>query len=198
MKLNSAETAVLICHLQNDIIENQQALGAILAPEATRRNVVGAANRLLKAADAGDALPVLVRVAWRADRSNMLMNMPLAQGVAAMNALIDGLPGADFVADLARVPREVVVTHHNPNPFRGNDLHEILQRREIKTLVVCGVATNMAVLSTAFAAVDLGYRVIVVEEACSAQSEQTHLFAVETLGMLGEVADIDNVLAALS
>jgi nicotinamidase-related amidase len=198
MKLNSAETAVLVCHLQKDIIENQQALGALLAAEATRRNVVGAANRLLKAADAGAALPVLVRIAWRADRSNMLVNIPLTQGAAEMNALIDGLPGADFVADLARVPGEVVVTHHNPNPFRGNDLQEILQRRAIKTLVVCGVATNMAVISTAFAAADLGYRIIVVEDACSAQSEETHLFALETLGMLGEIVDIDDVITALS
>ena len=198
MKLNPAETAVLVCHLQKDVIENQQALGAFMAAEATRRDVVGAANRLLKAADAGAALPVLVRIAWRADRSNMLLNLPLTQGAIEMNALVDGLPGADFVADLDRVPGELVETHHNPNPFRGNDLHEILQRRGVKTLVVCGVATNMAVLSTAFAAVDLGYRVIVAEGACSAQSEETHRFALETLGMLGEIADIDDVISALS
>lgn len=198
MKLNPAETAVLVCHLQKDIIENEQALGAILAAEVTRRNVVGAANRLLEAADASAALPALVRVAWRADRSNMLVNLPLTQGIAEMNALIDGLPGADFVADLARVPSELVVTHHNPNPFRGNDLQEILKLRGVETLVVCGVATNMAVTSTAFAAVDLGYRVIIAEDACSAQSQETHRFALETLGMLGEIADVDDVTAALS
>ena len=198
MKLNATETAVLVCHLQTDIIENQQAIGALLGTEATRRNVVAEASRLLKAADASAALPVLVRVAWRADRSNMLVNIPLTQGAAEMNALIDGLPGADFVADLARVPREVVVTHHSPNPFHGSDLPEILQRRAVKTLVVCGVATNMAVLSTAFAAATLGYRIVVVAEACSAPSEQTHLFALETLGMLAEIVPIDDVISALS
>lgn len=198
MKLNSAETAVLVCHLQTDIVENQQALGAMLAAEATRRNVVGAANRLLKAADAGAALPVLVRIAWRPDRSNMLVNVPLTQGATQMNALIDGTPGADFVADLARVPGELVITHHNTNPFRGNDLHEILQKRGVKTLVICGVATNMVVISTAFAASDLGYQMIFAEDACSAHSEEAHRFALETLGALGEIVATDDVIAALS
>lgn len=198
MKLNSAETAVLVLHLQNDIIENEQALGAVLGAEATRRNVVGEASRLLKAADAAAVLPILVRVASRADRSNMLVNLPLTQGIFEMNALVDGMPGADFVADLARVPGEVVVTHQSPNPFNGSDLQDILQRREVKTLVICGVATNMAVLSTAFGAATLGYRIIVVPQCCSAQTEDAHHFALETLGMLAQIVDIDDVIAALS
>lgn len=198
MELNPAETAVLVLHLQHDIIENQQALGAMLGGEATRRNVVGEASRLLIAADAAAVLPILVRVASRPDRSNMLVNLPLTQGIFEMNALVDGLPGADFVADLARVPSELVVTHQSPNPFNGSDLHDILQRREIKTLVLCGVATNMAVLSTAFGAATLGYRIIVVPQGCSAHTEDTHLFALETLGMLAQIVDIDDVIAALS
>lgn len=198
MEFNPAETAVLVLHLQNDVIENQQALGAMLGAEASRRNVVGEANRLLEAASAGAALPVPVRIAFRSDRSNMMVNIPLNQGADRMNALIDGQPGADFVATLARVAGEVVVTHHSPNPFHGSDLPDILQRRTIKTLVLCGVATNMAVLSTAFGAAALGYRIIVAAEACSALNEETHAFALETLKMLAEIVDIDDIVAALS
>lgn len=198
MNLNPTETAVVVLHLQNDIIVNQQALGAMMGGEAARRNVVGEASKLLQAADAASVLPILVRVASRPDRSNMLLNLPLTQGTLDMKALIDGEPGAEFVDGLTRVASEVVVTHQNPNPFVGSDLHDVLQRRGTKTLVMCGVATNMAVLSTAFAAASLGYRMIVVPEACSALNEETHQFALQTLGMLAEIVAIDDVVTALS
>jgi nicotinamidase-related amidase len=197
IELDKEKTAVLVCHLQRDVIENENTLGAVFGPEAAAREVVEQAGRLLDAARPVGAPCVLIRVAWRPDRSNLLANIPLLQMAAGMNALIDGEPGAELVAGLACEAGDIVLTHHRINPFFGTDLHTILQARGIDTVVVAGVATNVIVQSTAFGAADLGYRILVVEDACSAASPATHTATLETLGLLAEIVPLDDVLTAL-
>jgi nicotinamidase-related amidase len=63
--------------------------------------------------------------------------------------------------------------------------------------VITGVATNMSVESTARSAGDLGYRTIVVSDACSAAAPEVHEASLASLGMLGEVITAADVLAAL-
>ena len=52
-------------------------------------------------------------------------------------------------------------------------LQELLQGplKHIDCFVVCGVETDMCVLSTVLAAVDLGYRVVIATDACGSSNE---------------------------
>jgi nicotinamidase-related amidase len=59
------------------------------------------------------------------------------------------------------------------------------------------VATNLSVESTGRSAGDLGYRVVVVEDACAAASTEAHEATIASFGLLGEVASADDVLTAL-
>jgi nicotinamidase-related amidase len=47
--------------------------------------------------------------------------------------------------------------------------------------VLAGVATDVAVESTARGACDLGYRTVVVSDACTADSDQAHASALDLL-----------------
>ena len=60
------------------------------------------------------------------------------------------------------------------------------------------MATNVSVEGTARAASDLGYRMVVVSDACSAATEAAHSASVESLGLLAEISTTDDVLAALA
>jgi nicotinamidase-related amidase len=197
IEVDKARTAVLVCHLQRDVIENEQTLGGIFGPEARSRKVVEQAGRLLDAARSSGMPRVLVRVAWRADRSNLLANLPLLRMSAGMGALIDGEPGAELVDELPRADGDIVLTHHRTSPFSGSDLHTILQNAGVDTLVLSGVATNVAIQTTAFAAADLGYRVLLVADACSAATPAAHDAALETLGLFTDITSMDDVLDAL-
>jgi biuret amidohydrolase len=64
--------------------------------------------------------------------------------------------------------------------------------------VLAGVATDVAVESTARAASDLGYRTIVVSDACIADSDEAHTRALDRLQKwFGETPAADEVLSAL-
>ncbi|GAA2073807.1 cysteine hydrolase family protein [Microbacterium hatanonis] len=76
---------------------------------------------------------------------------------AAGNALID--PVAEATASL-------LVTKDVNSAFYGEpDLHAWLQERSIRSLVVCGIQTNMCVETTARMAGNLGYDVTVALDA---------------------------------
>lgn len=58
---------------------------------------------------------------------------------------------------------------------------EILQRKNIKTLIVCGLATDYCVKETAIDAVCNGYKCILVKDACRAVSPDTEAAALEEM-----------------
>jgi nicotinamidase-related amidase len=89
------------------------------------------------------------------------------------------------------------VTHQRVSGFVGSELDTVLRGRGVDTVVITGVATNMSVESTARSAGDLGYRTIVVSDACSAAAPEVHEASLASLGMLGEVVTAADVLAAL-
>lgn len=53
-------------------------------------------------------------------------------------------------------------------------LHSILQERRVDTLLISGTETDVCVLATILSAVDLGYRVIVPQDAICSSSDETH------------------------
>ncbi len=63
---------------------------------------------------------------------------------------------------------ETIIKKSRPNSFLGTDLDAGLKRRGVTHLIVCGAMSQMCVDATARAAVDLGYTVTVVHDACAA------------------------------
>jgi nicotinamidase-related amidase len=62
------------------------------------------------------------------------------------------------------------------------------------TIVLMGVATNLTIESTARAGADIGYRTIVVSDACSTISEAAHAASLESLSMLAEILNSDDLV----
>jgi nicotinamidase-related amidase len=58
--------------------------------------------------------------------------------------------------------------------FAGSDLLAHLQARGADGLIVTGSETDVCVLATVIAAVDLGYRVILVSDAVCSSSDAGH------------------------
>lgn len=110
-------------------------------------------------------------------------------------ALLDLLPPLQTF-----VPPAHVLDKPGYSAFFNTSLRSWLAVRSVHTLIVSGSETDICVLSTVLAAVDLGYRVIVVQDAICSSSDQTH----DALLMLYrarfdvqiEVASADEVLDA--
>ena len=66
----------------------------------------------------------------------------------------------------------MVLKKTRPNSFRDTGLESYLRnrRRNVDTLVVCGMMTSMCVDATVRAAADLGFGTSVAHDACAAPS----------------------------
>ncbi len=62
---------------------------------------------------------------------------------------------------------EAVIVKHSPNSFLNTNLDELLKNQGIDTITLVGAMTHVCVDSTARAAFDLGYKAIVIADACA-------------------------------
>lgn len=197
MELDRSTTAFLACHFENDVVGPDGAFAPFFQAEVVRRGVVEVARRLLDGARRAGVQVVYTRVAFQAGHSDLVTNIPLNGVVAQQGSLLDGSPGAAVIDQLKPEDRDWVVTNTKVSGFASSDLDERLRAAGIDTVVLFGVASNLAVESTGRSAGDLGYRVVLVEDACAAADQAAHDATVGTFGLLGEVATADEVLAAL-
>jgi nicotinamidase-related amidase len=103
--------------------------------------------------------------AWR-DR-----NLPLIHvrhdSVVPGSSLAPGHPGNAFRDGFEPLPGEPVVSKSVNAAFIGTDLDLRLRRLGIDTVIVFGISTDMCVSTTARVASNLGYRTVVVGDACA-------------------------------
>ncbi len=86
----------------------------------------------------------------------------------ASSSLRPGQPGHAFKPYAEPRPGEWIVPKHGVCAFAGTDLEARLRRDGIDTLILAGFSTPFAVGCTARWAGDLGFRVLVAEDACAA------------------------------
>jgi nicotinamidase-related amidase len=77
-----------------------------------------------------------------------------------------GQPGHDFKPEAAPRAGESIVAKRTCNAFVGTGLEASLRAAGIGTLVVAGVVTNNSVEATVRMAGDLGFEVLLAEDAC--------------------------------
>ena len=113
----------------------------------------------------------------------------------------DSLPAGwwEQPAELEAAPADIQIIKRQWGAFHGTELDLQLRRRGIATVVLGGIATNFGVESTARAGWELGYALVLAEDAMSAPAAEMHAFAVERIfPRLGRVRKTAEVLAALA
>jgi nicotinamidase-related amidase len=105
---------------------------------------------------------------------------------------------AEFVPELTPTPSDVVITKRQWGAFYGTELDLQLRRRKMDTIVLCGIATDYGVESTARFAYEYGYQQIFAEDAMASRSDEQHHAAIEfVLKRIGRVRKTDEILEGL-
>ena len=196
--LDPRTTALINVHWQRDIVTRDGAFGPFFAAEVEGRGAVKHAALAARTARELGALVVHARAAFRPGYPDLIRNCALYEQVAATQCLQDGTPGAEIIPELAPAADDPVVSHSRISAFQGTELDLILRARGITSVLVTGVATNVTVEGTARDAVGLGYRTVLVADACAAGDSRAHEATLATFQLLGSTLNSTDLASALS
>jgi nicotinamidase-related amidase len=88
---------------------------------------------------------------------------------------------ADYLSALRPGPDDLSIDRSGVSVFRDTVLQDALDRRNIHSLIICGLLATGAVDLAAREAADRGYGVIVVSDACAADTWAAHTFLMTML-----------------
>jgi ureidoacrylate peracid hydrolase len=203
-KLDPRHTAVVLVDVQNDFcaeggMMSEEGLD-LSAPQEMARRLPG----LIDAARAAGALVIFVRNVYSSEHNSYLSDTWLEQASRRRGDSYTRRPvctadswEGDFYGDVRPAPGEPIVTKHRFSAFHNTDLDTILRANGIRTLVMCGVASNVCVETTAREGFVRDYYIVFSSDGSSCYSDAEHQATLNVIDrFFGQVATIDEVVAA--
>jgi nicotinamidase-related amidase len=189
LKLDPLHTAIVVIDLQKGIAG---VPGGAPHPKPV---VIANSARILAAARAAGAQPILVHVGFAADGADRVQTKVDQQMRAAGAMPPDWM---EFVPELDRQPSDLVVLKRQWGAFYGTDLDLQLRRRGLTAIVLCGIATEFGVESTARDAYEHGYELVFAADAMTGMTTESHANSIERIfTRLGRVRSTVQIVAAL-
>jgi ureidoacrylate peracid hydrolase len=114
---------------------------------------------------------------------------------SALTTCREGTWGAELYEGISPLPSERVVIKHRYSAFINTDLNTVLKARGIQSVLVCGVATNVCVETTARDAYMFDYYVTMIEDCSAAYDPKLHLSTLENMRRhFGLVASANEII----
>lgn len=141
---NFENSALLIIDIQNDYFP-------------------GGKMTLVNADAAAEKARVLLE-SYRAQNKPIIHIKHIATDPAA-GFFLPNTTGAEISTYVTPANGEKVITKHYPNSFRETDLLQYLKNTGVTNLVITGMMTDVCVVSTTRAAMDFGFKNVVISDA---------------------------------
>jgi nicotinamidase-related amidase len=167
ISFDRAHTALLAMDCQSGIVAQY-----VKPPD----EFLSRASKALQAARSADLPVIHIRVGFRPGLPEIGARNKLFAAVKSSpqyQKLFDG-PAGDVHPALGPEPGDIVVTKHRVSAFAGTDLEMILRAKDIRTLVLFGIATSGVVLSTLLEASDADYDPFVISDCCADMNADLH------------------------
>ncbi len=115
--------------------------------------------------------------------------------------LVRGEEGHNIIPELAPLANEPVVDKPGKGAFFKTDLHLLLQNKNIETIIICGVTTEVCVHTTVREANDRGYECLVLEDCVGSYFPEFQRIGIEMIkaqgGIFGWVVNSNSAISAL-
>jgi nicotinamidase-related amidase len=201
LEIEPDRTALLIIDMQRDFVE-AGGFGEMLGNDVSRlRSTIEPCRSVLEAARAAGTTVIHTREGHRPDLTDApptkLARGKLEVGIGDRGpmgrVLVRGEHGHDIIPELRPRDGEPVIDKPGKGAFYATDLHLILANRRIRTLIVCGVTTEVCVHTTVREANDRGYECVVLSDCVGSYFPEFQRVGLEMIkaqgGIFGWVSD---------
>lgn len=191
-------TALLVIDMQNGFCHPDGSFAGLGLDVSMCNQAIAGCRRLVDAAHEAGVPVVYTRYVYRPDyKDGGVLVQEVLPALAEVKSLAGGTWDAELVDELVPTAADFVLDKNRYSAFYGTGLEPVLTSMGIRSVVVCGVTTNMCVETTARDASQRDYRVFVVSDATGELDRARHDAALATLGFgFGAVVDSDEVRKA--
>jgi len=206
----AGKAALVVIDMQRDFVE-PGGFGEMLGNDVSLlRSAIEPCRRVLEAARCAGLAVIHTREGHRPDLADAppakLRRGGLAVGIGDLGpmgrVLVRGEYGHDIIPELYPLASEPVVDKPGKGAFYATDLDSMLHNRGIRSLVVCGVTTEVCVNTSVREANDRGYDCLVLEDCVASYFPEFQTAALNMIkaqgGIFGWVSDSKRFLAALA
>ena len=210
LEFDPKTAALLIIDMQRDFVE-PGGFGESLGNDVSiLRKAIAPTKLVLEACRKLGVMVVHTREGHRPDLtdcppSKMARGRPkrkIGDDGAMGRLLVRGAKGHDIVPELYPVSGEVVIDKPGKGAFYATDLELILRNANIKTLIVCGVTTEVCVNTSVREANDRGFNCVVLEDCVGSYFPEFQSAGLAMIkaqgGIFGWVSNSKNALQALT
>ena len=203
-------TALLVIDMQRDFVE-PGGFGESLGNDVSiLRKTIAPIKKVLAACRKLGMMVVHTREGHRPDLSDcppskMARGRPkrkIGDDGPMGRLLVRGAKGHDIVPELAPVAGEAVIDKPGKGAFYATDLELILRNAGIRSLIVCGVTTEVCVNTSVREANDRGFDCVVLEDCVGSYFPEFQRAALAMIkaqgGIFGWVSNSKNALKALA
>ncbi len=109
---------------------------------------------------------------------------------------VENTKGSEVIDDLKPEKGDIIIKKKTYDGFFRTNLDEVLKEKNIDTLILTGVCTDICILHTGSSATLLGYKVKVPKEGVAALTDEDHKFALKHLEnvLKSEVDSLENII----
>jgi ureidoacrylate peracid hydrolase len=198
IELARADTALIVIDMQNAYFSADGSLAKYGFDINGCRSALPGCKRLLAAARTAGLPVVFTAHVYKPDFSDGgFIVHEILPGLKEAKSSVDGKWESELAPDFQPRPGEKVFKKNRFSAFYQPEFEPYLRSKGIKSVVICGVTTNICVESTARDAAQRDFRTFVVSDATGELEPPRYAAALQALHMrFARIMTVDEVLAS--
>jgi nicotinamidase-related amidase len=170
--INPQDTALLLIGFQNDYFDPDGGLHDVIEEPDRLVSTLRSTVCLLQNLAASPILIIAAPIFFTPDYEELVEPIGLLKRIKEVGAFQIGSVRSQMVPELEPFQDRIleVPGRRGFNAFIDTELHEICQRRQIKTLVLTGANASVCIDSTGRYAQEQGYEVIILSDCTAART----------------------------
>ena len=188
-------TALLLIDFINEIVHENGKLSKKGYYKFIKNNNIFQNLHLLTKKAREQKIPIIhVKVGFSSDYKELPINSPLFGKAKEFEALKLGTWATEFHEKVDIKKNDIVIIKHRVSAFYQTQLEEILIANNIDSILIAGVATDLAVASTVREAHDRDYNITIIADCCAAANDEDHKNSLQLLSKIAAVKNCDELV----
>jgi nicotinamidase-related amidase len=199
LTLDPSKTALLLIHWQKEIAAPEGKNSEGMPERLIATGTIERTQAVLKATREKGMLVVYINGVHKQGYPELAARRaPLAKMLIERGVMIQGSRGVKVIDQLKPRGSDIVIDNYSTSGFCYTWLDLLLRNRGITNIVLSGIATNIAVESTARDGFNMGYYVYTLEDCCKSVTDEMHDWTIKNiLSFFGFVIDSKAYIAAI-